>query len=118
MRRLDAAGWSIPSEHIDERFHDEVISLRFPDADRIPYRPKTMPTPSRAFLRQMNGDLLSILRRESDASLVDRAALLRRAAGGAVTGDGWFAWGHRAALTTYLVQLEAIVAGRGPTGPS
>jgi asparagine synthase (glutamine-hydrolysing) len=108
---IAAFGWTIPTEHIDETFHDEVIRRRFPEAGRIPYRPRTMPTPSRAFLRELNRDLLSLLRRRSDGTLVDRTALLRRAGIGAVTGDGWFAWGRRAALTTYLVQLETLLAG-------
>jgi hypothetical protein len=62
----------------------------------------------------MNQDLLALLRNHSDGSLVDRGALMRRAALGAAIGDAWFAWGRRAALTTYLIQLEAISRGRGP----
>jgi hypothetical protein len=66
----------------------------------------------------MNRDLLDLLRHHSDGSLVDRGSLMRRAAIGAATGSDWFAWGRRAALTTYLVQLEGIAAGRSPTALS
>jgi hypothetical protein len=31
-----------------------------------------------------------------------------------VSGDSWFAWARRAALLTYLVQLESIARGDGP----
>ena len=106
--------WGLSSEHIDASFHDEVIAVRFPRGNDVPYLEKSVPQPSRTFLRRVNRDLVGILRSHSDGSLVDRGALLRRATIGGVTGDGWFAWGRRAALTTYLVQLEAIVAGRGP----
>jgi hypothetical protein len=106
--------WGLSSEHIDASFHDEVIAVRFPRGNDVPYLQRSVPEPSRAFLRSVNRDLASILRSRSDGSLVDRSGLMRRAAVGALTGDGWFAWGRRAALTTYLVQLEAIVGGRGP----
>jgi hypothetical protein len=106
--------WSVPSEHVDETFHDDTIAARFPGGNDSPYLEKISPQPSRAFLRRMNRDLLSLLRTQADGTLVDRRSLLRRAALGAAIGDGWFAWGRRAALTTYLIQLEAIVAGRGP----
>jgi asparagine synthase (glutamine-hydrolysing) len=106
--------WAVPSEHVDEAFHDDVIAVRFPDGNDVPYRPRTMPRPPRAFLREMNRDLVHVLRSQSDGTLVDHRRLIVRAALGAATGDGWFAWGRRASLTTYLVQLEAIVAGRGP----
>ena len=105
---------AVPSEHVDERFHDDIIALRFPRGNDVPYLEKPAPQPSRAFLRRTTRDLLALLRRHSDGSLVDRRALMRRAAVGAAVGDAWFAWGRRAALTTYLVQLEAIVAGKGP----
>lgn len=106
--------WTVPTEHVDEHFHDDVIGVYYPEANDIPYRPRFEPTPSRTFLRQMNRHLLQILRRHSDGSLVDRGTLLRRAAFGAVTGDSWFAWARRAALLTYLVQLESIARGDGP----
>jgi hypothetical protein len=105
---------AVPSEHVDERFHDDIIALRFPRGNDVPYLEKPAPTPSRTFLRRMNQDLLALLRNHSDGSLVDRGALMRRAALGAAIGDAWFAWGRRAALTTYLIQLEAISRGRGP----
>jgi hypothetical protein len=106
--------WSVPSEHVDETFHDELMERRFPERRSIPFRERVSPRPARSFLRELNRDLLAVLRTQSDGSLVDRRALLRRAAVGALSGSDWFAWGRRSALTTYLVQLEAIVAGRGP----
>jgi len=106
--------WGLSSEHIDASFHQEVIAVRFPHGNDAPYLIKQQPQPSRAFLREVNRDLLAMLRTHSDGTLVDRGALLRRAAVGTALGDGWFAWGRRAALTTYLVQLETIVAGKGP----
>jgi hypothetical protein len=106
--------WSIPTEHIDERFHDDVIGVYFPEANEIPYRPRTDPHPPRSFLRELNRDLLRLLRTRSDGSLVDRHRLMRRAAIGSMTGDAWFAQARRATLTTYLVQLEWIAAGRSP----
>jgi hypothetical protein len=106
--------WAIPTEHIDERFHDDVIGVHFPQANDIPYKPKIDPSPSRSFLCELNRDLLRLLRERSDGSLVDRTALMRRAAIGSATGDAWFAQARRATLTTYLVQLEWIAAGHGP----
>lgn len=106
--------WSVPSEHVDDSFHDDVIAARFPHGNEVPYLEKRQPQPPRTFLREMNRDLLALLRTHSDGSLVDRGSLTRRAVLGAAIGDGWFAWGRRAALTTYLVQLETVVAGRGP----
>ena len=111
---LVAHMWAVPTEHIDEAFHDDVIAVRFPSGNDVPYRPRTMPQPSRAFLREVNRDLRDLLRSQSDGTLVDRRRLLLRTTVGAAIGDGWIAWGRRAALTTYLVQLEAIVSGRGP----
>lgn len=106
---------SIPAEHFDDTFHDEIIARAFPEHADIPYRPMSLrPALGRPFLREVNRDLFSLLRDHSDGSLVDRDALMRRAALGAVTGSDWFAWGRRATLTTYLVQLEALVAGRVP----
>lgn len=106
--------WGVPSEHIDESFHDDVIAVNFPDANAIPYRPRTDPRPSRRFMREVNRGILAILRHHSDGSLVDRSSLMRRAAVGSVTGDAWFGLMRRAALTTWLVQLESIASGRGP----
>jgi hypothetical protein len=108
--------WTIPSRHIDDRFHQEVIDLRFPQHAHLPYRPKTRPQPSRPYLRQVNRDLAGLLRHRSNGSLVDRRALLRRTALGSITGDDWITWGRRSALTVWLIQLEGIVAGSGP-GP-
>jgi hypothetical protein len=107
--------WAVPSEHIDESFRDDVISAKFPEAGDIPYRPRTLPQPSPAYRREVNRGILDILRRHSDGSLVDRGALMRRAALGIVTADPWFVEMRRASLTTYLVQLEMISDGRGPS---
>lgn len=106
--------WSVPGEFIDDAFHDDVIVVNFPESNAIPYRPRTRPEPSPAFRREVNRGILHILRRHSDGSLVDRGVLMRRAALGTVTADPWFVEMRRAALTTYLVQLEMIRSGRGP----
>lgn len=110
--------WSIPVRHLDEAFHDEVIAARFPDPPAVPYTPGhrgQRPRPARAYMRSVNRDLAGMLRRHSDGSLVDRVTLLRRARLGSLTGDDWYLLGRRWALLTYLVQLESIVAGRGPS---
>jgi hypothetical protein len=109
--------WSVPIRHLDEAFHDEVIASRFGHIASLPYTPPhrgEVPHPPRAFMRTVNRDVVRMLQRHSDGSLVDRRALLKRARLGSLVGDGWFVLGRRAALLTYLVQLEAIAAGRGP----
>ena len=106
--------WPVPLEHVDHGFHDDVIARAFPEWAAIPYRPKEQPRPTRAFMREVNRDLLHVLRECADGSLLDRAALSLRTALGAVRGDSWMIWDRRASLTTYLAQLEAIVSGRGP----
>lgn len=109
--------WSIPNEHIDALFHNDIIARAFPAESQIPYLSSTKPVLGRHFMRKVNRDLLSLLRHASDGSLVGRAGLMRRAALGSVTGSDWFAWGRRASLTTYLVQLESLVAGGRPQDP-
>ena len=61
---------AVPSDHVDERFHDDIIALRFPRGNDVPYLEKPAPRPSRAFLRRTCRDLLALLRRHSDGSLV------------------------------------------------
>jgi hypothetical protein len=111
---LQRFSWSVPVDVVDETFHNAVIDHAFPEYADIAYLPKRKPKPSRGYLREVNRDLLRVLRNSSDGSLVDRPALTRRAALGSVRGDAWFTWGRRANLTTYLVQIESIVSGRGP----
>jgi hypothetical protein len=67
-------------------------------------------------MRRLDRELLRLLWRSSDGSLVDRAGLMRRAATGIVRSDDWFACGRRFSLVSYLVQLEGIVSGRRMEG--
>jgi hypothetical protein len=108
--------WSLPPSYVEEDFRDDVIAVYFPESQSIPYRRSPIPRPDRGFMREVGRDLLRLLRDKSDGSLVHRSWLMRRAGRAAVLGDDWFGLGRRAALTVYLVQLEAILAGRGP-GP-
>jgi hypothetical protein len=62
-------------------------------------------------MRRVSRDLLRLLRNGSDGSLVDRERLVVRAAIDSVAGGGWYAWGRRAALVAYLVQLEGLAPG-------
>ena len=102
---------SIPDELIDERLHDDIIASVSPAMAQVPFVPKRRPAPDRTFLRAVDRDLLRLLRQRSDGSLVDRRRLMARAAADSVRGDGWFAQGRRAVLTTYLVQLERLSNG-------
>jgi hypothetical protein len=104
-------GASIPAELASTDLHDDVIARAHPQAAAIPYLPKQRPNPGRSFMRRVSRDLLRLLRNGSDGSLVDRERLVVRAAIDSVAGGGWYAWGRRAALVAYLVQLEGLAPG-------
>lgn len=106
--------WTLPSSYLEGDFKDNLIAVHFPGSLSIPYRVSSIPQPGRRFMREIGRDLVRMLRAHSDGSLVDRSALMRRAARASLLGDDWLAFGRRTALTVYLVQLETIVAGRGP----
>lgn len=110
-RDLVAFVLSLSGEVADESLHDEVIARAYPDVADVPYAPRVAPRPSRTFLRRLDRELLRLVWRKSDGRLVDRQALLARAAAGMLAGDGWFAWGRRFSLATYLVQLEGLLRG-------
>ncbi|MFV2064489.1 MAG: hypothetical protein ACC726_13415, partial [Chloroflexota bacterium] len=103
-----AFGMSIPPEHIDRAFHDDLLAAAYPEVAHVPFRPLRRPRPSRRFVRGLNRELLRLVWRESDGSLVDRSALMRRSAVGVVRGDDWFTSGRRFSQLTYLIQLERI----------
>ena len=65
--------WGLSSEHIDETFHDDVIAVRFPRGNEVPYLVKQQPQPPRAFLREMN--------RGSSSPCCGRIAMARSSTG-------------------------------------
>ena len=107
---------AIPAAHVDDGFHAETISADYPDVADVPYAPHRRPPGGRAYMRQLDRDLLRFLVRHARGTIIDRPALIRRAAAGAITGDGWFTWGRRYSLTLLLVQLEHLIAGEQPPG--
>ncbi len=109
-RDLLAFAMSIPSRHIDRAFHDGILASAYPEVADVPYLPKLGPRPGRRFMRRLDRELLRLLWRRSDGSLIDRTGLLLRAATGAIRGDDSFAWGRRFSLVSYLVQLEGITS--------
>ena len=105
---LMAFALSIPAEHIDRAFHDELLATAYPEVAHVPFSPLRRPRPERRFQRRLDRELLRLLWHDSDGSLVDRPALMGRAARGIARGDDWFTWGRRFSLLTYLVQLEGV----------
>ena len=93
------------------RLHSEAIARAFPEVADVPYVPKRRPTPDRAFLRGVARELHRLVTRHSDGRFIARDRLSRRARLSAAVGDDGLAWGRRAALATYLVQLEAVTRG-------
>jgi asparagine synthase (glutamine-hydrolysing) len=106
---------ALPPSIVGKELHSEALARAFPEAANVPYAHSGPQTVTPAFARQVSRDIAVLLLRTSDGSLVDRAALLRRAARGILTGDDWLARGRRPALVAYLVQLEALVRGE-PAG--
>lgn len=102
---------AIPAELATTDLHDDAIVRAHPRTAGIPFLPRRRPYAGRAFMRGVGRDMLRLLRSDTAGSLVDRDRLAARAAIEMVTGGGWYAWGRRAALVTYLVQLEGLVAG-------
>jgi asparagine synthase (glutamine-hydrolysing) len=101
---------AIPTASVDEELHGEMLARAYPHAARIPYAPGGLPKayPSR-WVRRTSADLARLLL-GSRGTLVDRGSLLRRAIAGAARADDWPVRARRAALLTYLVQLERLEA--------
>jgi hypothetical protein len=105
---VDFAG-SIPVGSVDLDLHGEIIAAAFPEVADVPYARFGRPIMPRPLARGIDRDLVRVLTRDSDGTLVDRPRLLRQAVVGAVTGDAGLAIGRRPSLITYLVQLERVV---------
>ena len=99
---------SVPNDVIDRSFHDDAITLRYPESNEAPFKPHRKSIASRRFLRRLDARLLRFVIRHGRGTLVDRNALIRRSATGSVTGSDWIVFGRRFSLTAYLIQLEAL----------